>query len=59
MQSRNQKISLSKKLLIWLGSFVTTAILTFRYFGVPAMPLILCGVATLVVTLARHFLITE
>ena len=57
MQSGKKNFGLGKKLLMWLGSFVVIGFSAVYYFGMPIAPLISVGVATLVITLARHFLI--
>lgn len=46
---------LGKKLGMWLGSFVVIGFCMVYYFGMPLAPLISVGVATLAVTLARHY----
>ena len=40
---------------LWLGSYVIVGILLFVYAGVPLLPIVLAGAATLAVTFARTF----
>lgn len=57
MQNEKQNLSLGRKLLLWFGSFAIIGTCMVYYFGMPLVSLICVGVATLVVTLSRHFLL--
>jgi hypothetical protein len=52
-------LNLGRKLLIWLGSCLIIGACGIYYFGMPVAPLISAGVATLVITLGRHFLLKK
>jgi hypothetical protein len=57
MNTENKKLSLGRSLLMWLGSWLIIGFCMFYYFGMPVVPLISVGIATLVITLGRHFLL--
>lgn len=57
--ANNKNWTLSKKLAMWLGSFIVIGFCMVYYFGMPLVPLLSVGVATLVVTIARHYLIKK
>lgn len=59
MTTQKNNFGLGRKLLMWLASYVVIGFCAAYYFNAPLTMLIPVGVATLVVTLARHALIKK
>jgi hypothetical protein len=53
---QKSKITPSRLMILWLGSFAVVASFLYFHFGVPLLPLALAGGLTFVVTATRCFL---
>jgi hypothetical protein len=49
------KMTFSKKILFWAGSFVLVGVYLVVRQGMPLLPLLCAGLLTLAITLFRHF----
>jgi hypothetical protein len=55
LSTTHKKIPLSRKLIIWAGSYLLIAVCSIYYFGMPLFAAIGAGVMTLALTLIQHF----
>ncbi len=47
-------LSLRRRLVVWLGSYVVVSIGLFCYVGIPLGPLLIAGVLTGLLTIFKH-----
>ncbi len=59
MNTPEKKLSLTKKLAMWLGSYAVVGTCLVLYFGAPLRPVIVAGLLTFITVLAQHFFLKD